>query len=950
MAYLGTLTWGLTADIGAFAEGFKKAGKIAKDAVRGIPEQIKPEIDKTTKELARAEKSFKGLQTTMKGMQAKDIAPSDDFIKTYDTAAKKAETLRVRLEALQAVQQRDKQFNDKLLNTAAGQRALGIEQNAANAAKAAVGLGGYAKAAEKAGISAGQLAAANRMLPAQFTDIAVSLQGGQAPLTVLLQQGGQIKDMYGGVGAALKGVAGYAISLINPFTVAAAAVGGLAAAWLSAQKEGEQFNETAIAIGNYGGITKDSLQGMANSLQQLNGVNVSGVADALNSIASTGKFTASQLEEVARAALEWQQATGTAVQDTVAEFVKLQGDPVNAILELNDKYHLLTESVYEQIKSLDEQGNHQEAVRVGIDAVAATMDQRAAEMVASANKVTKAWMAMKSVFIGAWNAIKTATNEQLGGDSGLPFGELQQRIKGLQSQVATGPGLTESQARQNDRARSQLVQLQEEYQRRSRESLGRRFNTETVEPSWLIKQNEANQKLRDQLLAQGDKTIAQEQALAKARKDAQKAGLNESQTEKLLASVRERYADRPTGGHAGGRRSGGGRVSHPRAGKSDAQKELEQRKKAYDAIADAQDKVAEKYLKDQEASEAFARGLKKSNSDLQKGFEIDQIGTGLSSRERERLQKNTQVRWDFQKKLDDREAEHNKKTRHGEDDPFYEEDKKALQKSLDEQLDIWDKHWKDVDLKRSNALAGAQQAVADYQDKTTDTFEQVRAAVASATSGMETAVAANLDGIVRGTESMSEAVKNTLKSLGDAIIKIFVDLAAQRIVGSIFAPILGGAGSVAGGLLGSGGAVAAAAGGAGAAGLGDLLFGGGFQPWAPVPDVGIAHSGIDRVPETGTWLLKRGERVTTEQTSSKLDRTLERVNSSMRPANDGAFAPTVNLTVNGDPDKSTIARINEGVQRAVVQAHRQVTQDVASGKGRVSGALRNQWGSKRRVR
>ncbi|MFP3345585.1 phage tail length tape measure family protein, partial [Halomonas sp. SIMBA_159] len=49
----------------------------------------------------------------------------------------------------------------------------------------------------KNGVSAKQMQAALRGVPAQFTDIAVSLQGGQNPLTVFLQQGGQLKDMFG---------------------------------------------------------------------------------------------------------------------------------------------------------------------------------------------------------------------------------------------------------------------------------------------------------------------------------------------------------------------------------------------------------------------------------------------------------------------------------------------------------------------------------------------------------------------------------------------------------------------------------------------------------------------------------------------------------------------------------------------------------------------------------
>jgi hypothetical protein len=41
--------------------------------------------------------------------------------------------------------------------------------------------------------------------------------------------------------------------------------------------------------------------------------------------------------------------------------------------------------------------------------------------------------------------------------------------------------------------------------------------------------------------------------------------------------------------------------------------------------------------------------------------------------------------------------------------------------------------------------------------------------------------------------------------------------------------------------------------------------------------VGLAHDGIDSIPQDGTWLLEEGERVTTADTSAKLDRTLDQV-------------------------------------------------------------------------
>lgn len=81
------------------------------------------------------------------------------------------------------------------------------------------------------GMSAGQMANNMRMLPMQLTDIVTGLASGQAPLTVLLQQGGQLKDTFGGVGNAARAMGGYVAGLVNPFTLAAAAGGALAVAY-----------------------------------------------------------------------------------------------------------------------------------------------------------------------------------------------------------------------------------------------------------------------------------------------------------------------------------------------------------------------------------------------------------------------------------------------------------------------------------------------------------------------------------------------------------------------------------------------------------------------------------------------------------------------------------------------------------------------------------------------
>ncbi len=65
---------------------------------------------------------------------------------------------------------------------------------------------------------------------------------------------------------------------------------------------------------------------------------------------------------------------------------------------------------------------------------------------------------------------------------------------------------------------------------------------------------------------------------------------------------------------------------------------------------------------------------------------------------------------------------------------------------------------------------------------------------------------------------------------------------------------------------------------------------------------GMAHDGIDSVPKEGTWLLQKGERVTTADTSAKLDRTLDSIMSSQRPQ---SAANNVSITINADGTRQT---------------------------------------------
>jgi lambda family phage tail tape measure protein len=255
-------------------------------------------------------------------------------------------------------------------------------------------------------ISEGQLRAARAQTPAQIQDFLVQVQGGQNPLTALFQQGSQLQGAYGSVGAAIKGVGASIASIINPLTVSAAALAVVGTAAYQGAGELEGFNRALIASGNSVGLTGEAMAGLAEQFDELQGVTTGAAAEALTQFAATGAFTGDQLQVATEAALQWQVATGTAVEETVKQFVKLSDDPVKALLELDKQMGSLTESQLQAVQALIEAGRQTEAADMAITAYADTLASRSAQIVQNTGYIEKAWRGVKSAVVEAWDALK----------------------------------------------------------------------------------------------------------------------------------------------------------------------------------------------------------------------------------------------------------------------------------------------------------------------------------------------------------------------------------------------------------------------------------------------------------------------------------------------------------------------------------------------------------------
>ncbi|HCI5638992.1 TPA: phage tail length tape measure family protein, partial [Klebsiella pneumoniae] len=346
-------------------------------------------------------------------------------------------------------------------------------------------LTGFRDDLGKTGQSAAQTAYAMRMIPAQMTDIIVGLSTGQSPFMVLMQQGGQLKDMFGGIGPAIKGVGGYVLGLINPVTLAAAAVGVLGLAYYKGSQEQGEFYKSLTLNGNLVGKTTGQLADMAARVSVVANSTTGVTAATLNQIVSSGKVAAESLERVTTAVVEISEATGIATEKLVGDFNDIAADPVAAITKLNDQYHFLTLATYNQIKALQDEGNQQDAARVATDAYANAMQQRANDIHQNLGILERAWDSLAKTAKGAWDAMLDIGREQTGTErisqirkeldwidkaagGKLFFGgrkaELEDELNNLQSQITTEGVLTEIIS-SHDKAEQQRIKTQQEADR-----------------------------------------------------------------------------------------------------------------------------------------------------------------------------------------------------------------------------------------------------------------------------------------------------------------------------------------------------------------------------------------------------------------------------------------------------------------------------------------------------
>ncbi|EJC1773443.1 phage tail tape measure protein, partial [Escherichia coli] len=232
-----------------------------------------------------------------------------------------------------------------------------------------------ALAAQKAGISVGQYKAAMRMLPAQFTDVATQLAGGQSPWLILLQQGGQVKDSFGGMIPMFRGLAGAITLPMVGVTSLAVATGALAYAWYQGDSTLSAFNKTLVLSGNQSGLTADRMLTLSRAGQAA-GLTFNQASESLAALVNAGVRGGEQFDAINQSVARFASASGVEVDKVAETFGKLTTDPTSGLMAMARQFRNVTAEQIAYVAQLQRSGDEAGALQAANDIATKGFDEQ----------------------------------------------------------------------------------------------------------------------------------------------------------------------------------------------------------------------------------------------------------------------------------------------------------------------------------------------------------------------------------------------------------------------------------------------------------------------------------------------------------------------------------------------------------------------------------------------
>ncbi|HCK0266340.1 TPA: phage tail tape measure protein [Klebsiella pneumoniae] len=803
------------------------------------------------------------------------------------------------------------------------------------------------RAAKRAGISIGQYNNAMRMLPAQLTDVATQLAGGQSPWLILLQQGGQVKDSFGGLIPTFRGLLGAVSPLAVGVAALTAAGAGIGYIFYQGTSTLSDFSKTLTLSGNTAGLTTDRMLALAKSGQQA-GLTFDQTTDSLTALINAGVGAGARFDELSQSVAKFSTASGIPIEKVAEAFGKLTNDPTSGLIAMAQQFHNVTAEQIDYVAQLQRSGDEAAALQAAHDAATKGFNTQTKSLIDNMGTIERTAYSLKRAFKSMWDAAL---------DLGRPdtAGEMVSKAQSAFKQADDIWNLRKNDRYVNDEARARFwndresarlaldmaqqqagiakasaaaaekeAEAESEKQKYAAQAQANYAKSQTALEKYTARQNELNKALKEGHILQADYAINMaaakkeyEATLKKTPKpkgvkvsagdrssdqtDAetlqlmtqlkllqQHTGLNDtiSQQRKNLWSLQSKFAVIEE-------------ASKTRALSKDEQSLLASKDKVL-AQAEVNAKLGDQIVAQERLNKLQDNSLKYVTQMQEKTAALTD-SAGLSDKDAQRNSERAQLRQGWKNQGGSLE------------DEGYQKELSALEG-----------YYAAQDEMRNNWLAGVQSSWENYADMATN-YNQIAADTTNtALGGVTSNLQQGLYDLATQSEDAGDALSNMVEGFGKTVIQTLAQLAAQWLVyqgvqllvgkttqASAIAPMVANAqatslqaqlaayaSTAAIPIVGPAQAPAALA---AAAGVTAPLV----AAISASALAGMAHDGIDKIPETGTWLLKKGERVTTAGTSAKLDSTLEQVRKQRSLAGNPLHVE-FNNTYTGKPDDATI--------------------------------------------
>lgn len=234
-------------------------------------------------------------------------------------------------------------------------------------------------------------------LSPQVSDIVTQAMSGTSPLTILVQQGPQIADIWGGIPTILRAIPPSVYAISAAFIVAGTA------AYLAARRISE-IAAQARTLDSIGRTVNPQIAGMAAHLRDLTmAMTEKGVsrADAIKAIEQTARIRVLQAEmigSITNIAPDVMGALGTDAPGAAKALGEGFSRGANGVRDLNDKLRFLEPAQMKAIELMDRQGNRLGAMQMAMKALTKVYEGEAV-------KQMSAWERMTTAMGNAWDAL-----------------------------------------------------------------------------------------------------------------------------------------------------------------------------------------------------------------------------------------------------------------------------------------------------------------------------------------------------------------------------------------------------------------------------------------------------------------------------------------------------------------------------------------------------------------